>query len=112
MKMFKWLPGRQPGVDYKKFCFLALRLGRYGFDGYILKYPANSRLPEHTDPIAGKMWRLNITLWGNAITWVKRPDKLHMFSGIGFFRPDIHPHGTNIATKTTKLSLGFAKFDT
>lgn len=112
MKLFKWLPGRQTDVKYKKLCFLHLRIGRYGFDGYVLKYPAYFRLPLHTDPLeGGKMWRFNLTLWGKALTRVYSFRRILFFKRMGWFRPDIYPHAVTTWTKTWKLSLGFAKFD-
>lgn len=112
MEMFKWLPGRQSGAEYKKLCFLNFRVGRYGFDGYILRYPKSMHLRTHTDPVeGGKMWRLNITLWGRSVTIIWLPKGLALCTGIVWFRPDIHAHGVTTTTKTCKLSLGFVKFN-
>lgn len=115
MKLFRWADGRQPGIEYKKFCFLFTRIWNWGFDGYILKYEPGTKLPFHLDPVDGKMWRLNITLWGESIFFTKRTGghsvgfDMHI-RRINFFRPDIQPHALRVITKTYKLSLGFAKF--
>lgn len=115
MKLFKWLDGRQPGVEYKKFCFLYTRIRNWGFDGYILKYEPGTRLPFHKDPVDGEMWRLNITLWGKSVFFIKNTGghsvgyRLYT-RRINLFRPDIQSHALHVTTKTYKLSLGFAKF--
>ena len=114
MKLFRWLPGRQPGAEYKKFCFLYTKVGRYGFDGYILRYEPKTRLPLHRDHIKGRMWRLNIKLFGNCVFFIEnKGGKGYKATKrrINFFRPDIYTHGLFTYTKTYKLSLGFAKFD-
>lgn len=116
MKLFKWLPGRQLGVHYRKLCFLYWKVGRYGFDGYILRYEAEAMLPFHKDPIDGKMWRLNITLWGRSMFFIKRGGGHSVgwkstMRLINLFRPDIQSHALKVYTRTYKLSLGFAKFN-
>lgn len=115
MKLFRWLAGRQPGVDYKKLCFLSLKIWKYGFDGYILRYEPNTKLPFHLDPVNGRMWRLNITLWGNSVFFIKNTGGLSVgWRGytrkINLFRPDIQPHALRTYSKTYKLSFGFVKF--
>jgi len=110
MKLFRWIPGRQQGVIYYKWCFLYLRIGRVGFDGYILKYPAKTVLSPHTDPIDGWMWRMNVKLRGKARFFCKgRTYSLGDFMHI--FRPDLYVHSLVAYTKTIKLSLGIAKFN-
>lgn len=114
MKLFRWLPGRQQNCEYYKFCFLYFKIGRFGFDGYILKYLPKTELPWHKDPINGKMWRLNIRLWGKSLLVID-PGLMHMhsyYAHICLFRPDICGHKVINYTKTYKLSLGFAKFNT
>lgn len=111
MELFKWVEGRQPRVEYKKFCFLYTRIRNWGFDGYILKYEPGTRLPFHTDPVDGKMWRLNITLWGKSIFFIESSIGIKVYTRkINLFRPDIQSHALGVITKTYKLSLGFAKF--
>lgn len=116
IKLFIWQPGRQENAKYDKFCFLHFRIGRFGFDGYILHYPKGTRLPLHTDPIDGKMWRLNITLSGKSMFFLKRRGGRSVgwkstMRRINFFRPDIETHALTAYTQTFKLSLGFAKFN-
>jgi hypothetical protein len=66
MKIFKWSPGRQEGCEYKKFTFLYFKLWKFGFDGYILKYEKNQKLPSHKDPVKNAdHYRLNIG-WGKS----------------------------------------------
>lgn len=61
MKLFKWQSGRQGSYNYQKFPIWFFRIGKLGFDAYILKYEANQVLPTHTDPVeGGKHYRLNI----------------------------------------------------
>lgn len=112
VKLFIWQPGRQENAKYDKFCFLNFRVGRFGFDGYILHYPKGTILPLHTDPIDGKMWRLNITLKGFALFFIKKGREAKCSTKrFNFFRPDIYPHTLTAYTQTFKLSLGFAKFN-
>lgn len=110
MQLFKWIKGRQDGTEYHKWCFLYWKIGRYGFDGYILRYEPMTSLPAHKDPIDGKHYRLNVKLKGRAyfvceqciIQWKYR---------LALFRPDLYYHALAVVTKTYKLSLGFAKFN-
>jgi hypothetical protein len=113
MKFFKWQNGRQQGCEYKKFTLWYFRLGKLGFDAYILKYQGDQVLPKHKDPIEnGKHWRLNIG-YGVAnfvcekLILGKRIGKLTIF----LFRPDLYNHSLYVFEKTTKLSLGFAKYN-
>lgn len=110
MKLFTWLPGRQQDAAYYKWCFLYARIGRWGFDGYILKYPAKTLLHRHIDQIDGKMWRLNMTLSGNCMFTCDHTI-LRIFDWLILFRPDKYLHGLIVWTKTYKLSLGVAKFN-
>jgi hypothetical protein len=110
MKLFKWISGRQSETSYQKLCFLYVRVGKWGFDGYLLKYQPHTRLKHHTDPVKGKHWRLNITLWGMC-TFLCNKEILRVGEFIHLFRPDINPHGLIVFKKTVKLSFGLAKFD-
>lgn len=107
----KWQKGRQDEVEYFKFKLFSFKICKFGFDGYLLKYPTNTELPKHTDPVEkGKHYRVNITLWGKCIFVCKGK---HFYIGEFFhlFRPDLQEHALFTYTKTYKLSLGFAKFD-
>lgn len=103
--MFKWEKGRQ-GTGYFK-CKL---MSGKSFDVYILKYPKNSYLEEHTDDIDGKEHhRLNIVLQRASIGGVfningKSQDKI-----FNYFRPDIEPHRLTKIHSGTRyvLSIGW-----
>ena len=112
MKLWKWQNGRQSNCEYKKFPLWYFKLGKFGFDCYILKYKGDSVLPPHKDPIEnGKHWRLNIG-WGVAnfvcekLIFGKRIGNLTIY----LFRPDLYTHSLYVFEKTTKVSFGFAKY--
>ena len=107
--MFKWLPGRQADVVYHKWCFLRVKLGPYGVDAYVLRYPAHTLLPPHTDPLQGKHWRCNISLWGTSYFQCS-PGGFHLGELVHCFRPDVQQHELHAVTKTYKLSFGLAHF--
>lgn len=107
MKFFKWIEGRQENCVYHKWCFLYTKIGRFGFDGYILRYQPRTELPPHTDRLKGKHWRLNLSLKGESLFMCQK----NIFSIPNFlyiFRPDKYIHSLYVGTKTYKLSLGFA----
>lgn len=109
MELFTWLKGRQYGIDYKKWCFLFWRIGKWGFDGYFLKYK-KGHLPVHTDPIdGGKHWRINIKLYGNCY-FACNNQILHWGEFLHVFRPDINPHCLWISRDTLKISIGIVHF--
>jgi hypothetical protein len=112
MKLFKWQPGRQGNCNYQKFPMWFFRIGKLGFDAYILKYEADQVLPTHTDPVeGGNHYRLNIG-WGVAnflcakTMVAKRLGRLSLY----IFRPDLYPHSLFVFGPTTKLSFGFVKY--
>jgi hypothetical protein len=98
----KWEIGRQR-TGYSK---LALWKASWT-DCYIIKYPNNSYVPEHIDPVKNKKhYRINILLFGE-----------DNFSGktifstrrLKIFRPDIHLHSVKPVSFTRIiLSIGFA----
>ena len=113
MKLCKWQNGRQESCEYKKLPLFIFKIGKFGFDCYILKYKENQVLPEHTDPVKNaKHWRLNIG-YGTAnfvcekVIFGKKIGKLTVY----IFRPDLHKYSLYIFEKTTKVSFGFAKYD-
>lgn len=110
LKLWKWTEGRQNKTEYKKFCLWYFRIGKFGFDGYILRYKANTELPWHKDPIKGEHYRLNIKLFGRAYFFIKGIPRKKIHDNFIFFRPDIHSHQLIIISPTMKLSFGFAKF--
>lgn len=112
MKLWQWQEGRQVNCSYKKLPLWYFRVWKWGFDGYVLKYQGDTILPAHTDPVAGRHYRLNIG-WGCANLVVNRTI---IYWRIGkltviLFRPDLYVHTLFVFGKTTKLSLGFVKFD-
>lgn len=109
MKMYRWAPGRQLNCLYYKWCFLYGKVGRWGFDGYVLKYLDESSLPKHTDKVDGKMWRINVTLSG--ISYFACTKQILNWGPIHIFRPDLYEHSLMVFTKTYKLSIGIAKFN-
>lgn len=110
MKMLSWIPGRQANTTYHKWCFLYVKIGRWGFDGYILRYAPRTILHPHTDIVDGKMWRMNIKLIGGALFNIERTI-LSIGEFIHIFRPDLYVHSLITWSKTYKLSLGVAKFN-
>lgn len=118
-KLFKWTEGRQAGrtngelgLKYKKYCFLWWKIGRFGFDGYILKYPAKIEVNNHKDPIPnGRHYRINLTLKGKSIFFTQYPTIFSIGQRLHIFRPDINFHRVATFTPVTKLSLGIAKFN-
>lgn len=113
MKLWKWQQGRQKSTEYKKFPLWYFRIGKWGFDAYILKYEPNTVLDWHTDPVkGGKHWRLNIKLWGNSNFKIAKATGIDITNQtINLFRADCYSHSLVVFTKTYKLSLGFVKFE-
>lgn len=114
MKLWKWIPGRQEKTEYYKFPLWQFRILMYGFDAYILRYPKNTILRWHKDPIEdAHHWRLNIKLSGDAEFTILRDGQLRSSSSIfQLFRPDKHYHSLKVYSPTLKLSFGFVKFKT
>lgn len=115
MKLWEWQKGRQIGCEYNKFPLWYFRIGKFCFDGYILKYKENTSLPSHKDPVENaKHWRINIG-YGIA-NFVCENYEHGFFKRIGkltlnIFRPDLYEHSLYVFEKTTKLSLGFTKYN-
>lgn len=113
----KWKQGRQPGIEYHKLCLFSFKLGRWGFDAYILRYPAKTVLPWHTDPVNGKHYRINIKLRGKCTFFAMPSEDLDNIGDISIgeflhiFRPDKQLHSLVVFKKTYKLSLGLVKFN-
>lgn len=109
-QVFKWETGRQSETEYHKLRFLNFRLGKWGFDGYILKYPPSVRLKLHRDVVQGDHWRCNIKLWGRCHFTCIGKQIFSLGEFIHIFRPDRKLHGLVVFTRTIKLSFGIAKF--
>lgn len=115
MKLWKWQRGRQHGCNYVKFPLWYFKIGKWGFDAYILKYYPNTELKWHTDPVPnGKHWRKNFTIKGYASFLIRRNNNVesYFFSDCSMFRPDIHEHMLKVYENgCVKLSFGFVKYN-
>jgi len=109
MKILNWQKGRQKGLNYFKLKLWSFKIGKKGFDAFLLKYPEPGILPTHVDKIKGKHYRCNLTLWGKSI--FKCGEMIKDFYLLKIFRPDINPHSLQILSKTLKLSIGYAKLN-
>jgi hypothetical protein len=116
-RLFKWEAGRQKDVVYYKMKLFSFKVFNFGFDGYILKYPPNTELPLHKDPVKnGEHYRINITLTGKALFLLCTQDdcsiKTISDKCVNYFRPDLCAHSLIVGGKECKkLSLGFVKFN-
>lgn len=115
MKLWRWQNGRQQDTEYKKFPLWHFRIGKWGFDAYILKYAPNTILKWHTDPVPnGKHWRKNFKLkgWSTFIIKVNGVSRAYFSDATPIFRPDLHEHMLRVYNKgCIKLSFGFVKFN-
>ncbi len=112
VKLWKWVKGRQDGAEYKKFCSWFGKIGKIGFDAYILRYKSGSFLPWHKDPIENaKHYRINIKLFGRSYFLINGIKRRKFHDKFILFRPDLYLHSLTIVTPTMKLSFGFAKFN-
>jgi hypothetical protein len=115
MKLWKWQNGRQQDTKYQKLPLWYFRIGRFGFDAYILKYAPNTVLEWHTDPVPnGEHWRRNFTLkgWSAFGMRVNNVTRFYCMTGTPLFRPDLCEHMLRTYNKECiKLSLGFVKFN-
>lgn len=115
MKLWRWQQGRQMSCEYSKLPLLLLKIWKFGFDVYILKYSPNSILPWHNDKVEnGKHWRLNIKLSGSADFGIKKEGITKYFFNKRYtlFRSDLYEHTLNVSDKgCVKLSFGFVKFN-
>lgn len=101
----KWKKGRQK----TKYYVLTL-ISFWFFDLHVIKIPANSWIPWHTDPVTGRRhFRLNIHFGkyrgGNFIC----PDRIFSWfrNKIVFFRPDINQHKLSKVKAGTQYILSF-----
>lgn len=121
--LWQWVKGRQEQTEYYKFTLWFFKIWKFGFDAYLLKYKAFTNLPIHTDPVKnGKHWRLNINLKGNSLFYIESKTACYfkkegtyykiLDQKINLFRADLKKHYLKVFSNTTKLSLGFVKFNT
>jgi len=109
MKNFKWEIGRQQSGYYKML--IATSKFPIPWDFYILKYPINSAIGEHVDPVTDRAhYRLNII--------VKKPKKGGQFfcekciintPRIKLFRPDLYKHSLTTIEEGSRyvVSIGW-----
>lgn len=97
-----WEIGRQ-GTGYYKLC-----LWNFSWiDCYIIKYPINSHVPKHTDPVKNrKHYRVNILLCGENNFSEKT---IFTTRRLKIFRPDINFHSVKPVSSTRLIiSIGLA----
>ena len=106
---FRWQRGRQ-GTDYDKMQLLTARWP-LPFDSYLIRYPGDSEIPPHTDPVkAGRHYRLNLV--------PKSPESggefvcatpIYASKRIKLFRPDACEHSVTRVVGGSRyvLSLGW-----
>ncbi len=108
--IFTWQKGRQES-GYEKMTLLRSKL--FKFDVYILKYPVNSTIKAHTDPVDEiyEHHRLNIVLKKAKIGGVFSCNDIAKTGRIHYFRPDIMKHEVSKIQLGTRyvLSIGWLK---
>lgn len=107
---FKWTEGRQ-GSGYFKFRLIEF-IKPISFDIYILKFPENSSIPIHIDPVKKGFshYRLNIILKRSKEGGDFLSEKnIINTKRIKYFRPDISKHSVSKVISGTRfvLSIGF-----
>jgi hypothetical protein len=109
MTLWKWVDGRQ-GSGYHKL--LLACIAPY-FDVYLLRFPEDSFVPIHKDPVTNRRhFRLNIVL-----RRAKFGGKMVCEAGLGissrvmYFRPDVVKHAlTRVQAGTLyMLSIGWTR---
>lgn len=108
----KWENGRQSDCEYFKHKLYSFKIGKFGFDAYILKYVPNSFLPWHQDEVKdGKHYRLNISLKGKSRFFIRNGTKNIWSQKFIFFRPDLYEHALRVYNNYCyKLSIGFVYY--
>ena len=110
---WRWQRGRQ-GTGYDKMLLLT---GRWPvpFDSYLIRYPAGSAIPPHTDPVqAGRHYRLNLVLkasprGGEFVC----ATPIFETARIKLFRPDACEHSVTRVEGGSRyvLSIGWVRRD-
>ncbi len=106
MNLFKWQKGRQGnyGREYYKMCLVSFKR----FDIWLLKYPPNTGLVEHTDPVEEgyNHHRMNFILKGYAAFNCK--EAYVNTTKWTYFRPDIMKHSVSVVPfERLVLSFGW-----
>jgi len=110
-KLFRWQRGRQESGYHKM-----LIGGAYWpikFDMYLLKFPAGSEIPPHTDPLKeGRHYRLNVVLKQareGGIFFCNSP--IFETNRVKLFRPDITEHEVSKIRRGNRyvLSIGWVR---
>ena len=110
MDNMKWIEGRQKTGYFKK---KIIESKRFKFDCYLLKYPKDSEIPEHTDSAIWPFYehhRLNIILvqpLGGIFHLEGKPK----YGRIQKFRPDLQKHSVSKVLNGTRyvLSIGWCR---
>lgn len=110
-KFFKvkamWKRGRQ-NTGY--FILALFKSKRFECDCYLIRYPHDSEIPPHTDPVSeGKNHhRLNVILWPALSGGEFKCDNYQQFGPIIYFRPDLSCHSvTKVVGSRWVLSVGW-----
>jgi len=106
---FRWQSGRQDS-GYDKMLLLTAPWP-VPFDSYLIRYPAGSSVPPHTDPVtAGRHFRLNIILKSpRAGGEFVCANPIYSSRRIKFFRPDACEHSVTpvVGGRRYVLSIGW-----
>lgn len=111
MSILTWTEGRQM-TGYLKKTLFSFSIGKFHFDGHVLKFPTGTSIPTHTDPVDGyDHYRLNLLLKKakeGGLFYLNNERKL---GRVQFFRPDLQKHKVSKVVEGTRyvLSFGFAK---
>lgn len=105
---FSWQEGRQGnlGLPYYKMCLVGLKR----FDMWLIRYPANTGLVEHTDPVPAGLehYRVNFILVGDAAFNCK--NAYVNLPRLTYFRPDVMPHSVSkVPYPRVVLSFGWLR---
>lgn len=102
--MFKFTEGRQ-GSGYFKMCLISILF----FDCYLLKFPKDSYIEEHIDPVEPnkKHHRVNVVIWkcSDGGEFIKNDQP--MKSRIQYFNPSDDPHSVSKVNNGTRWVLSF-----
>ncbi len=111
MSWLRWEEGRQ-GSGYSKM-LLATAPFPVGWDMYLIKFPLESFIGAHKDPVPDKRhFRLNLTLWDSSDggDFICEPEGIvFKLPRLVLFRPDVAKHSVTEIMKGRRLvlSVGF-----
>ncbi len=110
MKLFKWMPGRQPNGKYEFFTIIWSRL--LNMDCYIIRFPKGSKSKPHYDRSDFRNhYRLNIILKKAKKGGKFKCDNVifALFDRIFFFRPDLNLHSVSEIEEGCRYVLSIGK---